>query len=132
MFTTHVKQLYWSNSGLPGKEGLNYKSDPAAAEKVLPGTLPVTVAGGGGTGFWDEGLLESMRELHTPYAARITELISSMPSHNFVYTAFDEMVPLLLHFPELFSEAGAEDKPIFRTPSDVQGLRVAALKISKW
>ena len=36
-FTVKVKQIYWSNSGLPGKDGSNYKSDPAAAEKVLSG-----------------------------------------------------------------------------------------------
>jgi len=63
-FTSKVKQIYWSNSGLPGKEGLNYRSDPAAAEKVLAGTVSVTVSGGGGTGFWDEGLIESISNLH--------------------------------------------------------------------
>lgn len=130
-FTTRVKQLYWSNNGLPGKEGLNYKSDPAAAEKVLAGALPVTVAGGGGTGFWDEGLLESISDLHNPYAVRIRELIRSMPSHNFVYTAFDEMMPLLLHFPELFSEEGRDDGDGYFTPKDIIPMRDAAVRLIK-
>jgi len=130
-FTSKVKQIYWSNSGLPGKDGLNYKADPSAAEKVLAGPLPVTVTGGGGAGFYDEGLLKSIGELHAPYAAKIRELINSMPSHNFVYTAFDEMVPLLLHFPEYFTEAGTDNKPIYRKPSDLDGLRSAAIKILK-
>lgn len=130
-FTSKVKQIYWSNSGLPGKDGLNYKADPVAAKKVLAGPLPVTVTGGGGAGFWNEGLLKNIGELHTPYAVRIRELINSMPSHNFVYTAFDEMVPLLLHFPEYFTEAGTDDKPVYRTPSDLEGLRSAAIKILK-
>jgi pyrimidine-specific ribonucleoside hydrolase len=130
-FTTRVKQLYWSNSGLPGKEGLNYKSDPAAAEKVLAGTLPVTVAGGGGTGFWDERLLESISDLHNPYAVRIRELISSMHSHNFVYTAFDEMVPLLLHFPELFSDEGRDDGDSYFAPKDIIPMRDAAVRLIK-
>lgn len=131
LFNSRVKQLYWSNGGLPGKEGLNYRSDPAAAEKVLAGTLPVTVAGGGGTGFWDEGLLKSIGELHTPYAARTSELINSMSSHNFVYTAFDEMVPLLLHFPELFSETGREGDDKYFVPKDLRQLRSASVKLLK-
>ncbi len=128
-FTSRVNQLFWSNSGLPGKDGFNYRSDPEAAEKVLDGTVPVTVTGSGGAGFYDKGLLQNIGGLHTPYAAMVKELINSMPSHSFVYTAFDEMVPLLLHFPELFTEAGEEDKAIYRTPSNVEGLRVAAFKI---
>lgn len=128
-YTSRVKQLYWSNSGLPGKEGLNYRSDPAAAEKVLAGNLPVIVAGGGGTGFWNEDLIETIGELHTPYAARIRELISSMPSHSFVYTAFDEMLPLLLHFPELFAGNGREGDDKYFVPKDIRELGSAAAKL---
>ncbi len=46
-FASKVNQIFWSNSGLPGKEGSNYRSDPLAAEKVLAGKIPVTVTGGG-------------------------------------------------------------------------------------
>ncbi len=128
-YTSRVKQLYWSNSGLPGNEGLNYRSDPAAAEKVLAGNLPVIVAGGGGTGFWNEDLIKTIGELHTPYAARIRELISSMPSHSFVYTAFDEMLPLLLHFPELFAGNGREGDDKYFVPKDIRELGSAAAKL---
>jgi len=129
LFNAKVKQIYWSNSSLPGKDGLNYRTDPAAAEKVLAGTLPVTVTGGGGAGFYDEGLLNAIRELQSPYAARIRVLINSMPSHNFVHTAFDEMVPLLLHFPELFSETGREGDDKYFVHKDLMELRSAAVKL---
>lgn len=129
LFISRVKLLYWSNSGLPGKEGLNYRADSAAAEKVLSGPLPVTVTGGGGTGFWDNGLLKSIGELHTPYAASTSELIKSMSSHNFVFTAFDEMVPLLLHFPELFNETGREGDDKYFVHKDIIELRSAAVKL---
>ena len=129
VFTSNVKQLYWSNSGLPGKEELNYRSDPASAEKVLSGNLPVIAAGGGGEGFWNEDLLKTIGELHTPYAARIRGLISSMPSHSFVYTAFDEMVPLLIHFPELFGETGRKGDDKFFVPNEISQLRSAAAKL---
>jgi pyrimidine-specific ribonucleoside hydrolase len=129
LFNSRVRQLFWSNSGLPGGEGLNYRSDPAAAEKVLAGTIPVTVAGGGGEEFWDDGLLKRIGELHTPYAASTGDLITSMRSHKFVLTAFDEMVPLLLHFPELFGEAAREKDDSYFIPSDVQKLRDAAVRL---
>ncbi len=128
-FSGKVKQIYWSNSGLPGKEGSNYQTDTAAAETVLAGNIPVTVTGGDGDGFYDGHTLDAIGMIHSPYAARVKELINSMPGHNFVFTAFDEMVPLLLHFPGLFSEAGKGDKNSYLTPTDITGLREASLKI---
>ncbi|HCM59483.1 MAG TPA: hypothetical protein DIS74_03750 [Bacteroidales bacterium] len=131
LFKTQISHIFWSNSGLPGKEGLNYRSDPAAADQVLAGSLPVTVTGGGGTGFWNEELLKSISDIHTPYAVRVRQLINSMPSHNFVYTAFDEMVPLLLHFPDLFGEAGRDDDDNYFVPKDIAVMRDAAVKLLK-
>jgi pyrimidine-specific ribonucleoside hydrolase len=128
-FASKVNQIFWSNSGLPGKEGSNYRSDPMAAEKVLAGKIPVTVTGGGGEGFYDKNLLEAVDKIHTPYSDRVIELISSMPSHSFVYTAYDEMVPLLLHFPELFSEPGKQERVSYRELADIGKLRDAALKM---
>jgi len=128
-FTVKVKQIYWSNSGLPGKEGSNYKSDPAAAEKVLAGILPVTIAGGGGEGFYNDNLLEAIGQIHSPYALKVKDLITGMPGHGFAYTAFDELVPLLLHYPGLFGETGHTDRISYCVPSDIAGLREATLKM---
>ncbi len=129
LFAGRVKQVIWTNSGLPGKDGFNYKSAPGAAEKVLAGPLPVIVAGGGGEDFYDEPLLQQISAIHTPYASRLKDLIGSMPSHSFVFTAFDEMAPLLLHFPELFTATGGDGRAVYHTPSDIAGLRQAALKM---
>ncbi len=129
-FTTKVKQIFWTNSGLPGKEGLNYMNDPVAAEKVLSGSIPVTVTGGGGKGFYDEYLLNTIGDLHTPYAAKVKDLISSMTDHDFVYAAFDEMVPLLLHFPDFFTGGRDGEEPnSYLAPADIPQLREAALRI---
>jgi pyrimidine-specific ribonucleoside hydrolase len=129
LFLTGVREIIWSNSALPGKDGLNYRASPEAAEKVLAGPLPVKVAGTGGEGFYNEALLSEMRNIPTPYAARVTDLIGSMPSHTFVYTAFDEMVPLMLHFPELFTETFSGERRSCLAPADNNALRRAALKI---
>lgn len=128
-FSQKVKQVVWTNSGLPGKEGFNYMASPDATEKVLTGSVPVIVAGAGGDGFYDQDLLEEIGNIHTPYAARVKDLINSMPSHSFVYAAFDEMVPLLLHFPELFTAAVTDSQVIYHSPSDLNELRQATLKI---
>ncbi|MBE0679009.1 MAG: formylmethanofuran dehydrogenase subunit E family protein [Bacteroidales bacterium] len=128
-FNEKVKQVIWTNSGLPGKEGFNYMASPDATEKVLAGSVPVIVTGAGGDGFYDKDLLEKIGNIHTPYAARVKDLINSMPSHSFVYTAFDEMVPLLLHFPELFTATETDNKGIYHSPADLSALRQATLKI---
>ncbi len=128
-FVSGVREIIWSNSGLPGKDGLNYRSSPEAAAKVLAGPLPLRVAGAGGEGFYDEDLLGEIRSIPTPYAARVTDLIGSMSSHSFVYTAFDEMVPLMLHFPELYTETFSGEKRSCLVPADKNALREAALKI---
>lgn len=128
-FNDKVKQVLWTNSGLPGKEGFNYTASPDATEKVLAGSVPVLVTGAGGDGFYDKDLLEEIGKIHTPYAARVKDLINSMPSHSFVYTAFDEMAPLLLHFPGLFTASGTDNMGIYHSPSDLNELRKATLKI---
>ena len=128
-FISRVKQIIWSNSGLPGKDGFNYKAAPAAAKKVLAGPVPVSVTGIGGEGFFDEALLERINNIYTPDAEKVKELISSMPSHEFVYTAFDEMVPLFLHYPALFSITAKEGQASLYVPADTDALRTAALNI---
>ncbi|MFZ2286304.1 MAG: nucleoside hydrolase [Bacteroidales bacterium] len=128
-FTTKVKQVLWTNSGLPGRTGFNHSSDPVAAEKVLAGPLPVIVAGAGGDGFYDNKLLDEIIKIHNPYASKVSELISSVPSHSFVYTAFDEMAPLLLHFPGLFTASRTDNRVTFYSPDDIPELRRAAIKI---
>lgn len=130
LFMKQVKHIYWSNSGLPGREGLNYRTDPAAVEEVLAGELPVTVTGAGGDNFYDEALLSAIGEVHSPYAAMVQKLIGAMASHAFAYTAFDEMIPMLLHYPELFTTPDHETEgAVWRAPLSTGELREAALKI---
>ncbi len=131
LFRGKVKQILWSNSGVPGREGSNFKASPDAALKVLNGPIPVTVAGGGGKLFYDNPLLGEISKINTPYASRVKDLISSMPSHEFVYTAFDEMLPLLLHFPKLFSQTPGTENAVYCTPTDIPALRQEALVILK-
>ena len=128
-FNEKVKQVLWTNSGLPGKTGFNYMASPDATERVLTGSVPVIVTGAGGDGFYDKDLLEEIGNTHTPYAARVKDLINLMPSHSFAYTAFDEMAPIFLHFPELFTATETDNKGIYYSPADLNELRQATLRI---
>ena len=60
-FTKKVKQIIWSNEGLPGEEGFNFKAAPEAVDEVLQGPLPVSVTGMGGEAFYNDALLNEIR-----------------------------------------------------------------------
>lgn len=129
-FAMKVKQIIWTNDGLPGKEGFNYRAAPAAAMKVLEGQIPVLVARGGVTGFYDDHLLEKIRTIETPYAGKVNEIISSNSGHSFVYNAYDEIAPLLLHFQSNFTIISQTDHGNkLCVPSDTGALRKGAVAI---
>ena len=130
-FTKKVKQIIWSNQGLPGEEGLNYKTSPKSVKKVLDGPITVSVTGGGGETFFNDGLMKEIGEIKTPYARKVNDIIRSGASHPFVFTAYDEMVPLLLHYPSLFTASCGECKNRFFTPADPDALRHAMVTILK-
>jgi len=130
-FTTKVKQIIWSNEGLPGEEGFNFKVAPEAAKKVLEGPLPVSVTGAGGKAFYNDDFLEEIGEIKTPYALTVSGLIKAMASHSFAFTAYDEMASIFLHYPSLFTTSGAENKNRCYAPADMDALRHATLTILK-
>ncbi|HUW93684.1 MAG TPA: FmdE family protein [Bacteroidales bacterium] len=130
-FGEKVKQIIWSNDGLPGREGFNYITAPEAAEKVLASSMPVLVTGPGGSSFYDTELITDLENTHTPYSSQVVSILKTNASHNFVFTAYDEMVPLLLHYPMLFKDSGIEQKNKFYTPDDVNALRKATVRILK-
>ena len=131
LFAQKVKQIVWSNSGLPGKEGFNYKADPESAEKVLAGPLPVLVTGVGGDSFYDPVLMTELENINTPYSSRVVSILNDNASHSFAFTSFDEMVPLFLHFPDLFTASQEVDNNKLFTPADIEALRNAAVTILK-
>ncbi|MBE0667715.1 MAG: formylmethanofuran dehydrogenase subunit E family protein, partial [Bacteroidales bacterium] len=58
-------------------------------------------------------------------------LVRENASHPFVFTAFDEMASLLLHYPGLFNQEGADLNKMFYRPGDIDGLQQAAIRILK-
>jgi len=130
-FTTKVKQIIWSNDGLPGEEGFNFKVAPEAADEVLQGPMPVSVTGRGGEAFYNDALLNEIGEIKTPYARAVSGLIKAMASHSFVFNAYDEMAAIFLHYPSLFTTSVAENKNMLYAPADIDALRHATVTILK-
>jgi pyrimidine-specific ribonucleoside hydrolase len=131
VFSEKVKQIIWSNEGLPGKDGFNYKAAPLAAEKTLQASLPVLVTGSGGASFYSPELFSELETTHSIYSARVVSILKANASHSFVFTSFDEMVPLLLHYPSLFSSNSGMQKNKFFTPLEINALRKATVRILK-
>lgn len=127
-FRKKIRQIFWSNDGLPGTTGFNYKLSPGSASAVLQDSIPVAVAGTGGSGFYDDNTITAISSVNTRYAQKVTEIIEKNAGHPFVYTSFDEMVPLYIHYPGLFT-CTPEGKNIICIPGNLNSLRKAAVKI---
>jgi len=127
-FRKKVKQIIWTNDGAKESEGFNYKAAPEAAMEVLRDSVPIMIAGGGGEGFYDKATVSTLKKVNSRYAQKITAIIGENSNHAFVYTAYDEMAPLLLHYPSLFTTTIHEMNNHF-APKDISALRQASIKI---
>lgn len=129
LFSGKIRQILWSNGGLPGEDDFNYRTAPEAARKVLSGPIPVSVAGSGGTGFYDPYFMSALAKINTRYAKKVTSIINDASSHAFAFSAFDEMIPLLLHYPSLFKPTTSDQKNSYFLPGDITFLHDATIRI---
>jgi pyrimidine-specific ribonucleoside hydrolase len=105
-FGKQLKHFVWSCNGLADKKGFNYSIDRAASEIMLSQKLPVkAVMGRGDAMVYDAGLTEDISRIKTTYAKKISEFFRSetAASHSFAKTMYDELIPVFLHYPDLFS-----------------------------
>jgi len=127
-FRKRIRRIIWSNNGLPGTKGYNYNISPGSATAVLADSIPVIVAGAGGDAFYDENTVAEIAAVNTRYAQKVSEIIKANAGHPYVYTSFDEMVPLYLHNPSLFTVIVSGRNKSCK-PADIPALRRAAVKI---
>lgn len=130
-FTSRISGIYWSNGGLDDRQSFNFRADPAAAEKVLASPLPVSVAGSGGSAFYSDELITDIGGINTAEAKEILSVINANKNHSFVYDAFDELIPLLIHYPALFMSTDESAKNRYFEITDQGPLRRAFLRILK-
>lgn len=107
-FQKGIKQIIWSCNTKKIKEGFNYSIDRQAAEKLLTGNIPVVMVGGlEGQVFYDEAFVNSLSTIRNQYADLISSHFHSpaFRSHEFSLYATDEMIPVFLHYPDLFRKS---------------------------
>jgi pyrimidine-specific ribonucleoside hydrolase len=131
LFRQQVKEIIWSSNGPEDKNYFNYKIDIPAALKVLKGDIPVkSVKGMANEVFYTEPLTKAISETGTIYSQKITGFFKSeiARNHEFSFSGADEMVPLYLHYPSLFTHDSIADNYVC-PPENFSFLRENTIKI---
>lgn len=129
-FVNGIKQILWSGNGENIKSAFNYSIDGQAADKLLTGKIPVIMVGGlEGNVFYDDNFISSVSSIRNRYGETISAFFRSavIKSHHYSFIATDEMVPIFLHYPDLFKNS--EGKYFSPEPEKIQQLRAGALTI---
>ncbi|MBP8959200.1 MAG: nucleoside hydrolase [Bacteroidales bacterium] len=132
-FRNHVKEIVWSCKGLNDSSGFNFNADRTSSEKILNEKIPVkTVSSDSNITFYDKEFQNEIQNIISPYAKKITDFFSSEigNGHKYSFEINDELVPLFLHYPELFrpSTSGNNSENII---DDIKALETGYIKILK-
>ncbi len=104
-----VKEIVWSVDASSLKNEFNYTIDIQSSEKIIKGKIPLKLVGGlKDQVFYDETFIKSVTGIPGVYSERVSSCFRSeqVKKHAYSYQATDEMVPLYLHYPELFVQSG--------------------------
>jgi inosine-uridine nucleoside N-ribohydrolase/formylmethanofuran dehydrogenase subunit E len=128
-FKTQVKEILWSGDGLNDAKGFNFNIDKEASVKMLNGTIPVKmIRKSNESDFYNQELIKKVKNINSVYAKKLSEFFGSeiTKNHTYSYSADDEMVPLFMHYPDLFriNDSGINKEC---SPSNVEGLRERTL-----
>jgi len=132
-FKSQVKQIVWSCNGLNDTKGFNFSIDNNAASEVLGGIIPVkAVKSTDNFIFYDDFLITGLEKINTRYGKNVLRFMQSetAKSHQFSLNINDELIPLYLHYPELFLTIQQGDNSEI-TPSDLISLKDRYLRILK-
>lgn len=134
-FRSQVKDFIWSADGFEDKRGFNYSIDRDASVKMLRQEISVKIVRRfelPDPGFYNDDLIRSIITINTSYAKKISEFFSSevAKAHEFSYEGTDDMVPVFLHYPDLFINKVIGNVSDCTT-SDEPGIKNALLKILK-
>jgi len=130
-FAKQVKQIVWSCDGLDDNKGFNYNIDKTSSQIMLDHKLPVkAVTGSNDEIYYESDLISVIGKTNTIYANKISAFFRSETSdnHSFERRLTDELVPVFLHWPELFTSHLAGNNSECN-PSDLMGIRGGFKKI---
>jgi pyrimidine-specific ribonucleoside hydrolase len=132
-FSQQVKEFIWSADGAEDIRGFNYNIDKESSVRMLRQEISVKIVRRFALtdpGFYNDDLIRGIMAINTPYAKKISDFFRSdiAKNHEFAYQGTDDMVPVFLHYPDLFL-----DKVIGNiaecTPSDEPGIKTCLLRI---
>jgi pyrimidine-specific ribonucleoside hydrolase len=132
-FRVNVKQIIWSCAGLSDTKGFNYSADPVSAGKMLSQDIPVrAIVASEETLLIDQNLISLTENINTPYAKKIYSFMTSETArgHAFSGKAVDELIPVYLHYPDMFATRMTADNSESQ-PVNNPGIRDAFVKILK-
>ncbi|MCX6334147.1 MAG: nucleoside hydrolase [Bacteroidia bacterium] len=132
-FKTQVKDIIWSGSGAVLTEGFNYNIDKSASIKMLKQEIPVKIVRSyekGETAFYDNEMINSIGAIDNVYAKKLFDFFSSdiAKNHAFSFSGTDDLVPVFIHYPELFLNKTAYTVTDC-TPSDINGIKERIIRI---
>lgn len=129
-----IREFIWSADSVNDTKGFNYNIDKSAAKYILEQTdIPVSIVSRADVlskQFYNNTFIGSILSCGTPYSKKVAGYFSSTTamSHPFSYTACDEMVPLFVHYPDLFTKKVSGSVAEY-TPNDLIGLKEKYLAI---
>jgi pyrimidine-specific ribonucleoside hydrolase len=130
-FSKQVKEIVWSCDGLDDKKGFNYNIDKTASDLMLDNKLPVkAVTGSIYEIYYESDLISVIGKTNTIYAKKLSAFFKSetSDSHSFERRLTDELVPVFLHWPDLFTSRIEGNNSEFN-PADLMGIREGFKKI---
>lgn len=119
-----IAEVVWYNDRAKPLAGANYKTDKAAAKRVLAGGVPVTVIGANPASPIPvtPALLDSISAVPTVYAQKIAGTHRTAPLAPLVgeghLEAWDDLVAVYLFVPDLFTSQQVSPTVEFRTLRD--------------
>ncbi|MBS0012240.1 MAG: nucleoside hydrolase [Bacteroidales bacterium] len=106
---SQVKEIIWSSDGSKPLQGFNYELDTLSVMKIMEKKIPLKLVGYHTMKFYTPSLVEKIGLINTPYAKKTAELFNSVPDHDFILELVDDMIPLYLHYPEIFTSDSMDD-----------------------
>ncbi len=130
-----IKDFIWSADGESDTQGFNYTIDKTSSESMLKQEVPVKIVrrfSQDNGKFYTDDLIGSISKINTPYAEKLTHVFGSEPakSHDFTFSGTDDMIPVFLHYPELFLCKTAYSVSDC-SPTDAEEIKKSVLKILK-
>jgi len=130
-FGRQVKDFVWSASGADDTKGFNYNIDKTASEKMLKQELPVKIVRSyDQEALYDTALINSLGTITNRYSKKLITFFrsSAAENHAFSFSGNDDLVPVFIHYPELFMNKTAYFVTDC-TPGDIKGIKESILRI---